>query len=599
MATLELRDARGRTLGKWNLGCAAPCNGTVSVEENLNYMWCLSDAEVHSQYDIEVGDRQRAPDGDARWDGGGVGHSRYADGKVMWPLYEYFESGRGRTTVRVIQRRGGETGEARVDALTFYVVPSKIGEERYEAMVSCLHTLSAALVFELLGKSKRSYEHRIVNRGVSRLTKELELRRIRVVLDRLVPLVRRMAVTPVCLLVRARCSCLYWGDKPLSTSSLVRLAGRGAGPCQRYQPVRIPSTRLSETADTAEHRYLLAFLRLLRHRLADCVEAIDRQTRDIEQDRANRDSGARGRSRVYEQYDRPKLARLSEARSEAGAISDRIRTMERLALFKGVEPRLQLLSPHHFGHNPVYRTALTVMQEFLRAGTIWLGDARGVTEGTIKATSRLYEHWVFLRLVDAFRAVGVDLEPWGDFLRKFVESRYTLEFQKGLRFEGAIAAGRTIRVSFEPWVKGKAAAATEGLTVCRESEGGMSWSPDILIELITNGCTRYAIICDCKYKRAIRWEREQNTMKYREIRSVGSARQVVGQVWLVYPGGGGSITPRDSAVLFGDQGLNCPAGETVDGTICAMPEVGEVRDGRDSLRRFAFGTVEYLRGMSL
>lgn len=596
MPILELRDPMGTSVGRWDASSPPVAPQPVRTAESDPYGLALKGAEPGVDYDIMIGDLDLAQIVGGSLAPGGVVQQRFGDGSVYWAEAHYFESGRGRTMVTLRYRREKKDAWRSIMSVPVYVVPTKLGEERYEAMVGCLQELCAGLLLDLIGKSRRSYEHMLLRRGISYASKETELRRVRSVWSQLAPLIQRMAASPMRVPRRTLSSGLYWGDKALSPTSMASLARRGFSPRSTQRPVRGTLTRMVETADILEHAFLLGFLRLLHARIGECIDAIGRQTDAIEGDRAFRDVIIGDSPSLYVQVDIPRLRRLAGARREAAVAGLMIANVINTPLFADIHPRLGGLGRHNFCQNELYRSALRVMREYLASASFWFGDRPQSADATVKLTSRLYEHWVFLRLVDAFRAAGAKLSPWDEFLRESVRSHFTLEFDRGLRFEGPIGGDRAVRCTFEPWITSKLQAEHSGMSVYKDGEK-MAWSPDVLIELLIAGVTRYALVLDCKYSRVIR-EDAWRTDKYLRIRAVATGSQVVRQLWLVHPGQHCSINPNDDAVRFDHTGVNRPPDESVLGTIGALPG-SDGCDEQGVLQRFATGTLSYLRRIDL
>jgi len=104
----------------------------------------LSCPECDTEYQVRIGDE--VPDDATGRDFGLI---------VLWSEGVYFESARGRVPVQLRSREQGSAREWRVRAQFFVnVLPSKLGEERYQAMFEDLRAVSTGLVFDLLSKSR-------------------------------------------------------------------------------------------------------------------------------------------------------------------------------------------------------------------------------------------------------------------------------------------------------------------------------------------------------------------------------------------------------------------------------------------------------------
>ena len=83
-----------------------------------------------------------------------------------------------------------------VIAVDIYVLPSKLGEDRYESMADDLERISRSLVVDLYGKSRQTHDLRLAKEGKVLRSQDQELESIESVLDRLGPLLRSIAQRP-------------------------------------------------------------------------------------------------------------------------------------------------------------------------------------------------------------------------------------------------------------------------------------------------------------------------------------------------------------------------------------------------------------------
>ena len=119
-----------------------------STGEQDSCAFNIPDPEQNTEYRILMGDEQ--PQDTTGEDFGHV---------ISWKHATYFESARGRVPICVLSKRLGSPGacQERVRCAV-NVLPTKLGEERYEAMFEDLRTLSVCLVFDLISKSRLGFE---------------------------------------------------------------------------------------------------------------------------------------------------------------------------------------------------------------------------------------------------------------------------------------------------------------------------------------------------------------------------------------------------------------------------------------------------------
>lgn len=592
MPILKLFGTAPEPAGRWNSADADAQWEPLRVEESRPYGFVLEGADPGMDYDVNIGDLGFEQIVGSSSLPGGKFQDRLKDGSIYWVESHYFESGRGRTVITLRQKVSGKGTWHIILSAPVYVVPTKIGEERYEAMVENIQDLCNGLLHDLIGKSKHSYERKLSMRGISYASMEVALGRIKELWSALSPLIQHISESPVKLPRRVISDGRYWGDRILPVALMAGLSGRGISPKTSQRPIHTRIARISETTETMEHSFILAFLKLLHKRVACCISAIRQHICIIEKDRIFRDVPLEGTHSLYELVDVPKLRRLNAELQEAQEISSMIANFSRKDLFAGINATFNGIGRHNFSQNGLYRSAFYLIRNYLSEAAIWFGDNKDAGDSTVKLTSRLYEHWVFLRMVDSFRSAGANLNPWKDFLRDTIRSHFTLEFDRGLSFEGAIGGGRSIRITFEPWITGKENAKRGGMSVYKDGANA-AWSPDGIIELIIDKATRYAIVFDCKYRRTVK-DDAWDTRKYLSIRSTASGAQIVRQLWIVHPGEACEIRPEDEALCFGESGPNCSSSETVLGVISALPAAGG-NDENDVLYKFAAGTLAYLR----
>lgn len=557
------------------------------------------DPAGEDEYRISIGD---IPVSEVVGDAGHAGGFSI-QGQRIWPEYAYFESARGETLLRVEVRKPGakpEIWELLLE-IVVYVVSTKLGEEAYQAMVDELQVLSRSLLVDLYGKSRRTYDLRFAREGRSFHSREEELEAIGSVVERLSVLLPAIERRPASRVVRQVVATNYWGSERLSSIGMISLAQRGMSVEASPRPVPIFDARMRESFDIPEHRLLNGFLGNLTQRLSLCARAAAEHMLAVEQERPLRDIRFNEGPSLYESMDVPKLSRLRDAQRKAERLRELVRGMVELPFLQEVPAQLAPVRGGMFQRSHEYRELFHVIRNFLAKGALEYegDDFAGVT----KLTSRLFEQWCFLRIINAFRAAGVELREWTETLRDYLPSRFLLDFDRGLQFEGLLGGKIRLRFRYEPWILGEEAAARAGETLCRVSTQNVAWSPDVMIEcLLPTGDTWeavYAIVLDSKYVSRIHASQWNATRKYFQIRSTRSKRQVVRQLWLLWPGGSPEIVSEDPAVTFSSGGPSCVKDESVMFTLAAPPLMIVNQAGNtpvdDVFRLFAEGTLSFLR----
>ena len=575
-------------------------DGRLVMRELDKCGFVLRPSEDGQEYRILIGD---IPVADLMPDPAHAGGAAML-GQLVWPDISYFESGRGDTKVILESREEVSDLEAWKPLLQFsvYVVPSKISEESYQRMVDDLSDLSRSLVVDLYGKSNRTCDVRLAKQARSYHSREEELDSIVTVVDRLGVLLHGIQQSPASRAHREVVRANYWGSERLGPRAVAVLSCQGISAKSTIRPIPVVQTRLVESFDVVEHRTLKAFLNILKRRAGFCASAAGDHIRAISAERPLRNIRFDEGPTLYESVDIPKIRRLTDAICKANRAARLIEAMGMLPFLADVRPELAHEREGAFQRNAEYREVLRIIRGFLHANALWSEgeDFSAVT----KLTSRLFEQWCFLRIVEAFRASGLDLREWSEAFRPNLHSRFILDFDRGLHFEGRLSTGLRLRLRYEPWILGEQSAERVGETLYRASSENVAWCPDIVVECLKQQDNLwqpvYAIVLDCKYAMRIRDQHWSDTHKYLQIRSTRSKRQVVRQLWLISPDAGDAITCTDPAVAFGRSGPSCARTETVCFSMKVKPRPSEVAGTESPTKvsvfaEFASGTVNYLR----
>jgi len=406
----------------------------------------------------------------------------------------------------------------------------------------------------------RSKEEELAN--VGRLTSELEV------------LTNRIEKRPASRIVSVKSQIRYRGDKRVGRRALVQLVAKGQGMGAVRQPIPLTDSVPRESFDIPEHRSLKAFIFLLHRRCMECAEAAKRHISAIEEDRVWRDISIDGRSSLYDKIDRPIIERLSEAIQWAGDTCSSLELLAQHPLLKNCSPQFIEFGGGIFERNFDYRRIGWIIRSFFNSHASWFdGDAYA---GVTKLTSRIYEQWCFLKVVEAFRKTGLALIDWSGTLNGRSQRRFTVDFDRDLRFEGEISATCRVRIRYEPWIKGREQASKMAGETLFRGKGDTAWSPDIVIEFLRlrddAWVSVYVMVMDCKYSRNIQEHHWNGTRKYKQIRAVGSGAQVVRQLWLIAPTDGIVIQSPDEEVDFTADGPSCSPSETVEFILTARPD---------------------------
>ncbi len=455
-------------------------------------------------------------------------------GQLIWQEHPYFESARGRTSVLVESRpeesfSGDWVPVIRVDV---YVLPSKLGEGRYDGMARDLQELSRSLLVDLYGKSRQTRDLRFSGEGRVWHSHEHELASIEKVLDQLGNVLGAIARRPASRVQSVLRQQRYWGSEQLGVQAMADLARRGISLRIVDRPVLVRSRRRMESFDVPEHRVTAALLDILGRRIGHCSNAARGHIRAIKSDQHLRHVRLSSGPTLYESVDMPKMARLQQALSKARRSSAQAVALRHLPFLDGIRPELVAVRQGIFQRNPEYKLLLQIIRQFLLENTVWYeGDDSPVVT---KLTSRLFEQWSYLRIVEAFRACGLELREWTDALRQNLRSRFILDFDRGLAFEGELGQGLRLRFRYEPWILGQESAAKSGESLCRGSSADVAWCPDVVIECLRReeGGWRpaYGIVLDSKYTARLKDRHWSETSKYLSIRSTETRRQVIRQL---------------------------------------------------------------------
>ena len=576
-------------------------DGILVVEESEKITFVLDPQTEGMEYRIFIGDVPLSDLLPAPDDAAGAEMAS----QLIWRRWPYFESARGHTRLLLEAQPAAPPNDRwhRVLALDVFVLPSKLGEDRYDRMAQDLQDVSRSLLVDLYGKSRQTHDLRYAKEGRAHTSREQELASIIDVLGRISGLLAAIGVRPASRVELETCIKQFWGSERLSPSTVTAMCRTGLSPRCADRPLSVRSQRKVESFDTPEHRVTSAFLQILKRRAHYCASVALEHIRAINSERYLRHTRRGDQPSLYEKVDLPKIRRLQGAVTNADRAISLAESLAALPFLRCVRPELVAVRGGTFQRGRDYQLLLSLIRRFLLANAIWY-QGHEVSEVT-KLTSRLYEQWCYLKIVEAFRQCGLDLREWTDALRQNLHSRFILDFDRGLTFEGGLTAGLRLRFRYEPWILGTESAIKAGETLCRGSTTDVAWSPDIVIECLAKDGNEwhpvYAIVLDCKYKSA----RQQfdEIIKYQEIRSTRKRRQIVKQLWLISPpepDAPSAITSEDPALSFEDGGPSCAPEETVRFRLAVAPGVvhplGTAEAASpDTFQKFAQGIMHFLR----
>ena len=412
----------------------------------------VGEREPDTEYQVQIGDLdpEGPPDGTLDKSSTAIGRARGR--RVEWDDALHFESARGKVVVRLSSRAVGNDGSWHHRAqLVLNVLPSKLSEERYQAMFDQLNGLALGLVFDLISKSVGALHFARARQEVSVRSNQVELRVLDRIWGNLSNALRAIELDPWLALRRGLELRPTWGGERMSCLSLSELAARGVDPRHPStpRPFAARRERLFESSDTQEHRCVAGFLRVLLARVRDCRASLDNHIEAIERDREFRDCHVVLGPTLYEAYDLPRVRRLREAVGLAATLEDRLREASRLPFLRNVRPLLRLPSSPIFRHVQSYRQVRQAIIEYLGYAPFVFDQG---LEDRIKSTSRMYEQWVFLQLASAFRSSGLRCHSEEGLIQYAGSRRFTLDIERGTAIAFGSPDGRSIILRYEPWI---------------------------------------------------------------------------------------------------------------------------------------------------
>jgi hypothetical protein len=550
--------------------------GTLIIDETARVSFEIRQAVPDTDYEIRIGELSLS---DLLVNGSAAG-SRIT-GNHYWPEEMFFESARGMTEIRLFHKRNEDAEMTPLQTFTIHVRPSKIGEKNYLAMSDDLEKLSKSLLSDLFGKSRRTFDLKTSKEIRNIHSKEEELAAIKAICPTLERLLEGISRYPSITVKRVQRTITWRGQGRLSLLGLNSLCRRGSSRPGSSEAVSVREWRRRESFDIPEHRYIKAFVLLLKNRTMECGLAARRHIIAIKADRPWRDGNQSEQSQwksLYEQQDLPMISRLEMAIRDAKETSLRLEEMLRMVCLANVRPEFCRLEGGIFERSAEYRSISNLMLGYLRRHTSWVDGAS--FNNLRKLTSTIYEQWAFLHLVNAFRAEGVDFQDWNGVIGNSATSRFTIDFSRGLNFVGEITPTLRLRISYQPWIHNLSTAQKMKASLYTGITNGAAWSPDTVVEVLRQAegawLPVYVVVLDSKYTRRLSAERQwRGTEKYLKIRSTHDKKQKARQLWLIAPIDPG-IVPEDESIEFSGEETNIDPNETVHIALGATPENSEI-----------------------
>lgn len=530
-------------------------------------------------FELEAADGAELPDG--RWrlrlgdelaEGGEA--SRYR-GLAAWREELWFDSCRGPVVVGVEWNRGGDEDDLWETAVraTVHVVPSKIGEDAWQAMRADLVAVAADLASDLIGRATHGKRAGPGARGTID-----ELRAAGRAVPRLRAALAAISEQPHAVLSRRGAGAPV-SPRPWDARAIAHLARAGRDPRRggsQGRAARVPDTKPRPNLDVPEHRALAACLEDIARAMSICAGKARAEIASLQADRVWRDvSFEEGRRTLYEAQDAPRIQRLRAAEADADTIAEQARRLRRAPPLGSAGARGGGEATPVFANVPAYAAARRAVLRWRAEGGFAIdegGDARR------KASARMYEQWVFLQVAAALSRAGFVAEDAGDLLRRIGAARLVADLHRGasLRFRSA-SGGDVVSLAYEPWVRPKAAALAAGSAFYKGRSGDTAWSPDVLLAVHGRDPAappRAAFVLDAKYSRRLSERQWEETSKYLDIRRTADDARAVRQVWLVCPGVEG-IGLRDDAVGWTPRGPDRPPDEFLQGYAGMAPDLAK------------------------
>jgi hypothetical protein len=427
-------------------------------------------------------------------------------------------------------------------AIPVFVEPSKLGRARYEGLIRDISLVSQSLVFDFAGKAKRKIEFlaQASSSGVLPWNVEWSFlqEQIWTPLEGALGGILR---NPLSGMRRVRSLGFCSESTRLDNTAIERLAEQGIDPrhldishgCKAFVP------RAGESYDIPEHRIIRLFLLRLLDRLFRFDKVLANQVEELQSERLPRLPGAGVRRRLRDRQQ--KLDRLDRIRKRAGEMRQSIhRVLTRSFLRSAPAAGEAVLTPA-FRFVPAYQRLWTILSRYFEYPE-WSLETGSLH--AIKQTWALYEQWVFLQLVYAFRLIP-ELRQVGDFsiLQRGTRDTYLYNLARNTKASFLHDGGFEIRLRYQPWVHPVKDAEILGEGICVIGRN-QAFDPDILVEFrqpdqpnVRIPTVFYVVALDAKYTGADPESKRNEVNKYHFIASTSGhhSMQIAKEVWIVHP----------------------------------------------------------------
>lgn len=555
----------------------------LQISEDEKYELKIYDAEDSHEYYLQIGD-DILPN-----------HFYWRKDVLCVEAGSYFESAAGNTTLFIKEKVENipSSDDLVVLSSSWYVLPSKLGEQNYKKMVSDLHNFCRALINDTIGKSKHSREWQYFKNRSLR-THEEEFLFAAETWHKLSPILDIILSSP-CSIIQQRQKI----QKPIQARSRWHqreLMKRGIDPRESNPSRKCYFNALYESYNTPSHRLLKSFLLLLFQRVQSCSSAINNNIKKLQEERSYNNEN-------YCAENNSKITALQKLQFKAHCLLNSIQEKRNLDFWLNItDEKPSLPTSEYCSSNIYYIHVANIILDYLRSSYLWTPVTGNGT--TTKKSSRLYEQWNLLQIISGFRKIGLPLQGLENIVSQFLNLYYNCDIPENASVQCNLTERYSIVIRYEPNIKYKY-IAEQNETLCHYRQDMDDWwKPDITIELqditTTPATTLYVIVLDCKYSQYLHEQQIHNTEKYKQIRATTHHHPISKQLWIIYLGNNSTEKNRiyihDTGMRFsekhgpyitdGKEEHEIDVQESFDGTMIVKP-IAE----NDIYTTFAQGTV--------
>lgn len=482
-------------------------------------------------------------------------------------------------------------------------------------MVQDLNQICRSLINDIIGKSTHGFLKRRIQRRSFR-SREEEFVAIQQLWMRLLPNLKGILSSPASKTTRK--SILATTDRRISVypENTKLLLQHGIDPKHNSSLRKCNLYNLFSSYDIPEHRLIKHFLFLIAERNLSCLRGIEKDIDYLLSNAVYRSQSFGNGDTLYDIEDVPRIRALKEIEQHSLLLKAQIKSLQSNPFWSNVSNDSTLFYPSRttFQFNAYYKETARIINRFFLNDFEW-NDPND--DFFTKTTSRIYEQWVLIQIINAFRNCGLNFQSWDEIIADMLLKQFGLDFQRNTCFKAPLYKDYYLSLRYEPWIFPRTEIHKDRSfgTVFQNKNVHAYWSPDILIELqkIANNTieTVYAIVMDSKYSKIIHPDQRSNVLKYHDIRSTRSMRQIVKQIWFVYIGDENDINKietDDQDFVFdqenGPMTVHCLPDDYSDpiftdnfnGAIVAKPNLLEKEHPNiDVFSIFAKGTLAFLK----